>query len=131
MTRLQVLSDEQWESISDSLPTRTGRRGRPFSDARTMVKGVVYWYRCGIAWRDVPKVFGPWQRIWTWHRRLADDGTWDRVLQRLLTAADASGKIDLAVSLDSTIARAHQHASNTTRHTGGWVELRESFGRVA
>ncbi|MDV7268586.1 IS5/IS1182 family transposase, partial [Rhodococcus oxybenzonivorans] len=53
-------------------------------------------------------MFGPWQTIWTWHRRLAGDGTWDRVLERLLTAADASGMIDWAVSVDSTIARAHQ-----------------------
>jgi transposase len=76
-------------------------------------------------------VFGPWQTIWTWHRRLAADGTWDRVLERLLAAADASGMIDWAVSVDSTIARAHQHATNVTRHTGGWIELHESAPRAA
>jgi putative transposase len=41
------------------------------------------------------------------------------VLQRLLTAADAAGVVDWAVSVDSTIARAHQHATNITRTTGG------------
>lgn len=102
-----------------------------------MVEGIVYRYRyryryrCGIAWRDVPEVFGPWQTIWTWHRRLAGDGTWDRILQRLLTHADAAGIVDWAVSVDSTIVRAHQHATNTTRHTGGCVELHESFDRAA
>jgi transposase len=131
VARFQVLSDEQWEAIAGLLPARTGRRGRPFSDARLMVEGIVYRYRCGIAWRDVPEVFGPWQTIWTWHRRLAGDGTWDRVLQRLLTVADAAGMIDWAVSVDSTIARAHQHATNVTRHTGGWVELHESTDRAA
>ncbi|GAA4472531.1 hypothetical protein GCM10023094_04730 [Rhodococcus olei] len=131
MTRFQVLSDEQWESIADLLPVRTGRRGRPFSDARAMIEGIVYRYRCGIAWRDVPEVFGPWQTIWTWHRRLAGDGTWDQVLERLLAVADAAGMIDWAVSVDSTIARAHQHATNVTRHTGGWVELHESTERAA
>ncbi|GAA5168995.1 MULTISPECIES: transposase [Amycolatopsis] len=40
---------------------RTGKPGRPFSDARAMVEGIIYRYRCGIAWRDVPPVFGPWQ----------------------------------------------------------------------
>ncbi|WP_312034013.1 transposase [Rhodococcus sp. 3A] len=122
-----MLSDEQWESISDLLPVRTGRRGRPFSDARSMVEGIVYRYRCGIAWRDVPEVFGPWQTIWPWHRRLAGDGTWDRVLQRLLAVADASGMIDWAVSVDSTIARAHQQSRPTsfrTRPRGDerWIE---------
>ncbi|WP_458683384.1 transposase [Prescottella equi] len=131
MTWFQVLSDEQWELISDLLPVRTRRRGRPFSDARAMIGCIIYRRRCGIAWRDVPEVFGPWQTIWTWHRRLARNGTWDRILERLLTHADAAGIVDWAVSVDSTIVRAHQHATNTTRHTGGCVELHGSFDRAA
>ena len=85
----------------------------------------------GIAWRDVPEVFGPWQSIWTWHRRMSAEGTWDVVLARLLAAADEAGIIDWAVAVDSTIARAHQHATNITRDTGGWVELHESDDRAA
>jgi transposase len=96
-----------------------------------MVEGIIYRYRCGIAWRDVPAVFGSWQTIWTWHRRMAADGTWDTVLQRLLAAADAVGLIDWSVSVDSTIARAHQHATNITRIAGSWVELHESVDRAA
>ena len=96
-----------------------------------MVEAIVYRYRCGIAWRDLPAVFGPWQTVWTWHRRLAVEGTWDVVLARLLARADAAGEIDWAVSVDSTIARAHQHATNATRLTGGWVELHESESRAA
>jgi len=131
MTRFQLLSDEQWALIEDLLPARTHRQGRPFADARSMVEGIIYRYRCGIAWRDVPAVFGPWQTIWTWHRRLAREGTWDTVLRRLLATADAGGRIDWAVSVDSTIVRAHQHATNITRHPGGWVELHESADRAA
>ncbi|MET4612396.1 transposase [Rhodococcus sp. PvR044] len=131
VTRFQILSDQQWEVIADLLPARTGRCGRPFSDARAMIDGIIYRYRCGIAWRDVPPVFGPWQTIWTWHRRLAGDGTWNRVLECLLSIADAAGVLDWAVSVDSTIVRAHQHATNTARHTGGPVELHESANRAA
>lgn len=126
MSRFQMLSDAQWELIAPMLPTRTGRAGRPFADARTMVEAIIYRYRCGIAWRDLPKVYGPWQTVWTWHRRLAEEGTWDTVLATLTAAADAEGLIDWSVSVDSTIARAHQHATNITRHTGGWIELQES-----
>ncbi|WP_156144065.1 IS5 family transposase [Sinomonas humi] len=118
MSRFQLLSDAQWSLIEDLLPRPTGRKGRPFADARSMVEGIVYRYRCGIAWRDLPEVFGPWQTVWTWHRRLAGDGTWDRVLSRLTAAADAAGKIDWSLSVDSTIARAHQHATNIARTTG-------------
>ena len=60
MSRFQVLSDAQWSLIEDELPHPTGRRGRPFADARTMVEAIVYRYRTGIAWRDLPReVFGP------------------------------------------------------------------------
>jgi transposase len=131
VSRFELLSDAQWVLIEPLLPVRTGRRGRPFADARSMVEGIIYRYRCGIAWRDVPAVFGAWQTIWTWHRRMAGDGTWDIVLRRLLAQADAAGMIDWSVSVDSTIARAHQHATNITRHTGGWVELHESAHRAA
>jgi transposase len=126
-----LLSDAQWSLIASLLPSRTGRQGRPFSDARTMVEAIIYRYRCGIAWRDLPEVFGAWQTVWTWHRRMAADGTWDEVLAVLTAQADAAGVLDWSVAVDSTIARAHQHASNIARRTGGWVELQQSADRAA
>lgn len=131
MSRFQLLSDAQWDLISGFLPGRTGRKGRPFSDARTMAEAIAYRYRTGIAWRDLPAVFGPWQTVWKWHRRMAGDGTWDRVHAVLLARADETGKLDWSVSVDSTIARAHQHATNITRITGGFVELQQSADRAA
>jgi transposase len=130
MSRFQLLSDDQWSLIAPMFPVRTGRKGRPFSDARLMLEGIIYRYRCGIAWRDLPAEFGPRQSVWTWHRRLSGDGTWDTVLARLLAHADAKGRINWSVSVDSTIARAHQHATNLTRLTGSWIELHE-FGQRA
>ena len=59
------------------------------------------------------------------------DANVQRVLARLLAAADEAGIIDWSVSVDSTIARAHQHATNITRDTGGWVELHKSGQRAA
>lgn len=131
MSRFQVLSDSQWSLIEGMLPRPTGRKGRPFSDARVVVEAIIYRYRTGIAWRDLPEVFGPWQTVWTWHHRMAKDGTWDAVFAKLTAAADAAGLVDWSLSVDSTIARAHQHATNTTRLTGGWIELHESSPRAA
>ena len=96
-----------------------------------MIEGIIYRYRCGIAWRDLPEVFGPWQTAWAWHRRLAGDGTWDVVLDRLVAAADAAGLVVWSVSVDSTIARAHQHATNITRTTVGFIESHGSGTRAA
>src|SRR3954471_23730154 len=91
MSRFQLLTDAQWSMIEELLPARTGRNRRPFRDARQVVEGIIYRNRCGIAWRDVPEVFGPWQTIWTWHRRMSAEGPWDVVLARLLATADEAG----------------------------------------
>ena len=92
MSRTSVLTDGQWARIQPLLPTSDGRRGRPFRDDRRVVEGIIYRYRCGIAWRDVPAEFGPWQTIWKRHRRYSRDGTWDRILAGLLAVADAPGE---------------------------------------
>ncbi len=131
MSRFQVLSDSQWSLIEPMLPRPTGRRGRPFANVRLMVEAIIYRYRCGIAWRDLPESFGAWQTVWTWHHRMATNGTWDEVLAKLTATADAAGMIDWSLSVDSTIARAHQHGTNTTRLTGGWFVLHESVPRAA
>jgi transposase len=129
-SRYRLFNDAQWERISSLLPSNAGRRGHPFGDDRRVVEGIVYRYRTGIAWRDLPRSeFGPWQTVWKRHRRYAADGTWDRVLADLLAEADGRGDLDWTVSVDTTINRAHQHATNTTRpdqDTGGWVKLQEA-----
>ena len=102
--------------------------GTAFWDDRKVVEGIIYRFRCGIAWRDLPAEFGPWQTVWKRHRRYSGDGTWDHVLGALLTDADQLGLIDWAVSVDSTVNRAHQHATNLPRHTGGTVELQGFAG---
>ena len=126
MSRFRLLSDAQWSLIEALLPRPTGRRGRPFAGARTMVEAIVCRYRCGIAWRDLPPVFGSWQTVWAWHHRMAVGGNWDRVLAQLTAAADAAGLVDWSLSVDSTIARAHQHATNITRHTGASSNYKNS-----
>ena len=80
-----------------------------------MIEGIVYRLRTGIAWRDLPESFGPWQTVWKRHRRFSADGTWDTIHARLIAQADAAGDLDWKVSVDSTVNRAHQHATNLGR----------------
>ena len=129
MSRMSVLSDAQWARIEPLMPSSDGQRGRPFRSHRGVVEGIVYRYRAGLPWRDLPAEFGPWQTVWKRHRRFSGDGTWDRILNQLLAEADAAGEIDWTVSVDSTINRAHQHATNLPRTEpapGGTIELQES-----
>jgi transposase len=98
-------------------------------DHRVLVEGAIYRYRTGVAWRDLPVDFGPWQTVWKRHHRFSTDGTWDKVLSELQVQADARGEIDWRVSVDSTSSRVHQHGATAARslggpssHTGGRVE---------
>ncbi len=131
---MEVLSDEVWARIEPLLPPLQGRMGRPMRDHRVLVEGAIWRFRTGSPWRDLPSEFGPWQTVWKRHARFAEDGIWDEVLTVLLTEADAAGQLDWQVSVDSTIARAHQHGTNTRREVvtsadrsaGGSPELHES-----
>lgn len=118
-----------WARIESVLPPLKGPMGRPMKDHRLLVEAAIYRYRTGVPWRDLPVEFGPWQTAWKRHYRFSTDGTWDRVLAVLQAQADAAGEIDWRVSVDSTIARVHQHAATLERtsgkpfsHTGGTVE---------
>jgi transposase len=129
MTRTEVLSDAEWSRIEPLLPSSAGRPGRPFRDHRQVVEGIIYRYRAGIPWRDLPKEFGPYQTVWKRQARWSKDGTWDRLLTRLQAEADAAGELDWQVSVDSTVVRVHQHGATAARssarptsHTGGSVE---------
>lgn len=133
-SRFEKLTDAQWERVEPLLPTNAGKRGHPFAPSRRVVEGIIFRYRTGVPWRDLPReLYGPWKTVWKRHRRYCADGTWDKVHAAVLAEADAAGKVDWAVSVDATVARAHQHATNTTRpeqDTGGQVESHESPGRL-
>lgn len=111
------------------MPSSGGQHGRPFREHRTVVEGIIYRFRAGIAWRDLPSNFGPWQTIWKRHHRLSVDGTWDRIHARLMSEVETAGGIEWDVSVDSTINRA-QHATTLARHTGGSIELQEFADRA-
>ncbi|MGW5852382.1 IS5 family transposase [Streptomyces sp. NPDC055254] len=66
-------------------------------------------------WRDVPQRYGPWDRAYDLFRRWQRDGTWKRILEQLQAEADAKGLTAWDVSVDSTIARAHQHAAGARK----------------
>jgi transposase len=125
-----------WARIEPLLPPVKGRMGRPQCPHRPVIEGAVFRLRTGVPWRDLPREFGAWQTVHRRHQRWSADGTWDRVLAELQADAEAAGEIDWRVSVDSTIARVHQHGATAARcssspssHTGGSVELQESAGQ--
>jgi transposase len=133
MSRTAVLTDDDWQRLEPLLPALKGSMGRPMRDHRVLIEGAIYRLRVGCPWRDLPLEFGPWQTVWKRYAKFAKDGTWDRVLNALLIQADAEGRIDWNVSVDSTIARVHQQGATAARsqltptsYTGGSIELQGS-----
>src|SRR5512135_432675 len=90
MAGRDVLTDEQWARIELLLPPEKGPMGRPQKLHRPIVDGIVHRYRAGLAWRDLPERYGPWQTVCNRHHTWSADGTWEAVLAVLLADADAA-----------------------------------------
>src|SRR3954462_13736239 len=101
--RRYALREDQWDRIKDQLPGRDGWVGVTAADNRLFVEAVIYRYRAGIPWRDLPERFGQWKNVHRRFSRWAQSGVWERVFQ--LLAADADNEYAM---IDSTIVRAHQ-----------------------
>jgi transposase len=109
------LTDAQWAVLEPLLPVGKKPGRPPKWSKRQLIDGIRWRVRVGSPWRDVPARYGPWQTIYGLFRRWQRDGVWRRILTGLQARADAAGLITWDVSVDSTIARAHQHAAGARK----------------
>ncbi len=82
---------------------------------RQLMDGIRWRTRTGAPWRDVPERYGPWDQAYDLFRRWQHGGIWKRIFEQLQAEADAKGLITWDVSVDSTIARTHQHAAGARK----------------
>ena len=109
------LSDVQWAVLEPLLPVGKKPGCPPKWTKRQLINGIRWRVRVGAPWRDVPPAYGSWQAVYGLFRRWQRAGVWAAILARLQTRADAAGLITWDVSVDSTIARAHQHAAGARK----------------
>lgn len=115
VTRRFDLTDAQWELLGPLVP-QPARSGRPsLWSRRQLVDGIRWRVRTGSPWRDLPGVYGSWAAAYGLFRRWQRNGTWQRLVIALQALADAGGRIDWDVSVDSTVVRAHQHAAGASK----------------
>lgn len=104
------LRNDQWERIKDILPGRKDTVGVTAKDNRLFIEAVLYRYRAGCTWRDLPERFGDFRVIHTRHTRWSKTGVWERIFS--LLAEDADNEYAM---IDSTIVRAHQHSAGAKK----------------
>ena len=89
------------------LPGKSGDVGVTAKNNRLFVEAVLYRYRAGIPWRDLPERFGKSrQGIHTRFSRWSKKGIWLRVFSVLCEDSDNEYQM-----IDATIVCAHQHSA--------------------
>ncbi len=92
------LTEEQWNIVEPILPedpVRDDGRGRPWSDRRKVLNGVLWILRTGAPWQDLPPRYGPYQ---TAHRRFQNwvrSGAIETILLALAAHLKEAGGLDL------------------------------------
>ena len=110
MVQRYALRDDQWDVIKGLLPGREESVGATARDNRLFVEAVLYRYRAGIPWRDLPERFGDWKNVHRRFSRWAKSGTLHAVFVHF--ASDTDNEYAM---IDSTIVRAHQHSAGARK----------------
>ena len=119
--RTDVISDDLWALIETVMPS-SRRPGRPWNDHRRTLEAIIWRFRTGSPWRDLPEQFGCWQSVAERHLRWSKDQTYERMFTAVRAELDDQGRDLLGLlSVDSTVVRAHQHAAGARpgAHAGG------------
>ena len=101
-----ILTDEQWERIGPLLPGKASDCGVTAKDNRSFLEGVLWIARTGSPWRDMPREFGHWHRIYVRYNRWSQKGIWEKVFETLSDAPDLA-----CLMVDGSIVRVHQHGA--------------------
>ena len=88
MLRRYGWRDDQWERIEAMLPGGKQSVGVTARDNRLFVEAVLYRYRAGIPWRDLPERYGHWKNIHRRHSRWCRTGVWQAVFKALAADPD-------------------------------------------
>ncbi len=83
------------------------RAGRPqsISDYHVFC-AMLYVLRTGVPWRDLPKCYGHWHRVYQRFKRSSDRGVWWKIVLKLQSNRKLTFHIVLG---DSTTFKVHRH----------------------
>jgi len=100
--QFQELSDKQWNAIKPHIP-KPAHTGRPRSDDRMTINGIIYVLISGCRWREMPKMYGSKSTAHLRLQTLQQRGTWKKILFSAIKSAHKQNKINLRyISVDSS-----------------------------
>lgn len=102
--RRYELTDGEWSIIEPLLPNKP--RGVPRVDDRRVLNGILWRFRTGSPWAEIPERYGPSTTCYNRFVRWRKAGVWHRLLAEVSAAFE--GEI---VMIDSTCVRVHQHGA--------------------
>lgn len=109
MTRRRYeLTDHEWSILAPLLPNKP--RGVPRVDDRRVLNGILWRFRTGSPWAEVPDRYAPPTTCYNRFVRWRKAGVWDGLLQAVSEAYDGD-----IVMIDSTCVRVHQHGATGKR----------------
>jgi transposase len=103
------LNGHEWAAIKPMLPNRP--RGVPRVSDRRVLNGIIWVFRSGAPWRDLPQGFGPYTTCYNRFVRWRRAGVRSRIIDALAGAHDAAVQM-----IDTSIVRVHQHVACITRN---------------
>ncbi len=82
----------------------------PRVDDRRVINGILWRFRTGSPWADVPERYGSYTTCYNRFVRWRKAGVWDHVLREIAKAFDGD-----IIMIDSSCVRVHQHAATGKR----------------
>ena len=105
MTRRRYeLTEYEWSILQPLLPNKP--RGVPRVDDRRVLNGILWRFRTGSPWAEIPERYGPSTTCYNRFVRWRKAGVWDRLLEEISSAYDGD-----IIMIDSTCVRVHQHGA--------------------
>lgn len=79
------VTDDQWAQIAPYLQVTRPKIGRPLSDQRQILNGILFVLTQRCAWRHLPSDYGTYVTCWRRLLRWQNTGVWVRI-ERILAA---------------------------------------------